>query len=250
MFVPSVLHHRSSRCHQPNSSLPACFTILSWNIYKKNKKHPHFKPFIHDLMKDIPLDLCLLQEAAFSDNEAFAIPGFTFDAAANMEIRNIFYGVLTACSVQPLKAKAYLSEGKESVFGPHKSLLESYYTLNNGTKLLVLNVHAINFREINRYHRELERFLVRVKDHKGPMIIAGDFNTWNKTRLKRLHELREKLSLMMVPFESKEKVKSFMGNHLDFIFYRGLKLKNYEVIEESMISDHNPLMAQFEIERF
>ena len=102
---------------------------------------------MHDLVKDNILDLCLLQEAAFSDKGSCVLPNYTFDAAANMEIRNIFYGVLTASSVESLKAKAYLSEGRESIFGPHKSLLVSHYALSNGTKLLVLNVHAINFRE-------------------------------------------------------------------------------------------------------
>lgn len=187
-----------------------------------------------------------MQEAAFNDQEQFALEQCAFDAAANIEMKGSFYGVLTASLVESISATAYLSEGQESLWGPHKSLLVSKFPLQNGQELLILNVHALNFRENRRYARELEHFLLKIKKHRDPVIVAGDFNTWNKTRMDKLHELRERLGLHMVPFES-NKIKSFMGHHLDFIFYKGLKLLDHEVIEEDIISDHNPLLAKFTI---
>ena len=80
-------------------------------------------------------------------------------------------------------------KGKESVLGPHKSLLLSNYLFKAGNSLLILNVHAINFRENQRYGIELERFLNLLKAHKGPMILAGDFNSWNKKRMDKLQEV-------------------------------------------------------------
>ncbi len=246
MFKPSLLHHRSCEivCE---TLLPDTFGVICWNVYKQNKKHFHFKHFLHTLHGEKAIDLCIFQEAAFNDNEVFSIEHCTFDAAANMEVNGDFYGVLTASRVSSKSAKAYLSEGRESLFGPHKSLLVSRYTLKGDKELLVLNVHAINFRENKRYERELEHFLLHIREHKGPMIVAGDFNTWNNIRMQKLHHLREKLGLKMVPFKQHDKVKSFMGHHLDFIFYRGLELLEYEVIEEETISDHNPLMARFSV---
>lgn len=84
-----------------------------------------------------------------------------------------------------------------------------------------------------------------MQNHKGKMIVAGDFNTWNKKRMSKLHELRENLGLEMVPFKQGDHVKSFMGKHLDFIFYRGVELIEHSVDKEKGLSDHNPLFAQF-----
>jgi len=53
------------------------------------------------------------------------------------------------------------------------------------------------------------------------------------------------LGLSTVPFKVDDCVKSFMGNHLDFIFYRGVVLLEHSVDKDHGLSDHNPLFAQF-----
>ena len=244
MLVPSKIHHRTCRvsCER---FVPNTFGLLCWNVYKKNRKHPGFEPFIRKLTREKEIDFILLQEANFRDDRHCVLPDFAFDAAANLEYRGEFYGVLTASRVESGDAQAYLSEGKESFLGPHKSLLINTYPFEDGSILLVLNVHAINFRENKRYFRELERFLELMKQHNGPMIIAGDFNSWNKKRLEKLHRLKEELALNRVPFKQIDEVKSFMGNHLDFIFYRGMELLEFSALNNQGLSDHNPLFAQF-----
>jgi len=244
MFIPSLLHHRSCR-FSCNRFIPETFGVLCWNVYKKNCRNIGFKPYLQELVEKKKIDFLLLQEAHFRDDKHFTLPDFTFDAAANLEFRGEFYGVLSASRVESKNAQAFLSEGRESLIGPHKSLLLSAYPFEDGSTLLVLNVHAINFRENQRYHKELERFLELMKDHKGAMIIAGDFNSWNKKRIAKLQEIREKLGLLAVPFRQTDKVKSFMGNHLDFIFYRGVELLNHTVLQEHELSDHNPIVARF-----
>jgi len=243
MFKPSKLHHTSCQGLACRTFVPECFSLMCWNVYKNNTKHPDFTPFLTRYEKS--LDFMLFQEANFRDDKQFIVPSFAFDAAANIEFRGEFYGVLSASRVESNHAQAYLSEGRESLIGPHKSLLLSAYSFEDGSELLVLNVHAINFRENQRYHKELERFLELMQDHVGPMIIAGDFNSWNKKRMQKLHEIREKLSLNAVPFKQVDKVKSFMGNHLDFIFYRGVELVDFKVHHDHGLSDHNPLFATF-----
>lgn len=244
MFIPSLLHHRSCR-FTCSRVVPDTFGVLCWNVYKKNSKNPAFKPYLENMTAGRGIDFLLFQEANFRDDNYFTLPNFAFDAAANLEYRGEFYGVLSASRVESKHAQAYLSEGKESLIGPHKSLLLSTYTFEDGSELLILNVHVINFRENQRYHKELERFLNLMSHHEGPMIIAGDFNSWNKKRMQRLHEIREKLALNAVPFKQTDKVKSFMGNHLDFIFYRGVEIVDFSVDRDHGLSDHNPLFARF-----
>lgn len=245
MFIPSIIHHRSCQGTFCKTFVTDTFGMLCWNVYKNNLKHPAFLPFMQKLTEKKQIDFLLFQEANFRNNLECGLSDFAFEAAANLEYKGEFYGVLTASRVEAQKTKAYLSEGKESLFGPHKSLLLNYYPFGDGSQLLILNIHAINFRENQSYTKELKRFIDLIENHKGPMIIAGDFNSWNIKRTQRLHDMRKALSLSTVPFLQAGKVKSFMGNHLDFIFYRGLKLLDSTVLDDHRLSDHNPLFAQF-----
>jgi len=77
------------------------------------------------------------------------------------------------------------------------------------------------------------------------MIVAGDFNTWNKKRMQKLHEIREKLELKIVSFSQTSALKVFMGKQLDFIFYKGLELVDSKVVTNHSLSDHNPLFVTF-----
>lgn len=242
MFIPSILHHSSCK-FKCELFVPDTFGILSWNVHKNNNKQSRFKTYLQTI--EIPLDFMLFQEANFKNDEHFTLEHFAFDAAANLEVKKSFYGVLTASKVESKAANAYLSKGKESIFGTHKSLLFTRYNFEDKQSLLILNVHAINFRENKAFKKELEQFLEILRNEKGALIVAGDFNTWNKNRMKKLYDLKDELGLEMVPFNKTDNVKSFMGNHLDFIFYRDLELIEQKVGKDHGLSDHNPLFAQF-----
>ena len=244
MFKPSRLHHSACRDHC-HTSIPDTFGMLCWNVYKNNRKHPRFQSFLRKELERRVVDLILFQEARFRDNHHFELPHFSYDAAANLEFKGEFYGVLTASRMESSHAQAYLSEGRESILGPHKSLLLSNYLFDDGSSLLILNIHAINFRETQRYSKELERFLDLLKEHKGPMILAGDFNSWSNKRMDKLQKIAERLSLTAVTFKETGKVKSFMGKELDFVFYRELELVEAVVMDEHKLSDHNPLFVRF-----
>ena len=243
MFKPSKLHHTSCQGLACRTFVPERFSLMCWNVYKNNTKHPDFTPFLARYEKS--LDFMLFQEANFMDAKAFDFCDFAFDAAANLEVKGAFYGVLTASRVESTYAQAYLSEVKESFVISHKSLLVSSYPFADGSTLLILNIHAINFRANQSYDRELERFLSLLEGHKGALIVAGDFNTWNKKRMQKLDEIRVKLGLDMVPFSKASGVKVFMGKQLDFIFYRGVELVEAKALSEHGLSDHNPLFATF-----
>jgi endonuclease/exonuclease/phosphatase (EEP) superfamily protein YafD len=196
-------------------------------------------------MQRYPLSLVLLQEAQIEEGTC-AFSAFSYDAAANIEINKRFYGVLTASVKESSLAEAYLTESSEGFVGPHKSLLLTTYALPGGEDLLLLNVHAINFREQRIYEEELDVLMKKATAHKGPMIVAGDFNAWSQKRTDALHMLRETLSLHIAAFD-KGKVKSFMGYPLDFILYRGLQCVETEIMTNHDISDHHPLLATFRL---
>ncbi len=243
MFVPSRLHHQSCR-QKCQAHLPDTFGLLCWNVHKNNKTKA-LAEYLETMMQNKSLDLLLFQEATFKEGEYFIVPGFAYDAAANMEVHKKIYGVLTASKVTSYYAKAFLSEGKEAFMGPHKSMLLSTFAFKNKDKILVLNLHAINFRENERYSKELERCFGFVKSYEGPVIIAGDFNAWNKTRHNALYAHAAMLGLKAVTFPNKSPLKTFQGYPLDFIFYKGLELLESSVENAGEYSDHNPLFARF-----
>ncbi len=245
MLDPAIIKHKSCSGGTSRPYLHDEFSLICWNVYKNNIKSQLFKPYMQELAARKDLDFILYQEANFKNAQTFDLDNFHFYAAANLEYRGEFYGVLTASRVKTRGSQAYLSSGREALFGTRKSLLMSYYTFRNNDELLIINIHAINFRGDRQYNIELDRILQLAQCHKGAMIVAGDFNAWNNSKINTLWRFTEKLSLKMVKFKDQHKIKSFMRKRLDFIFFRGLSIVESDVLTHPKLSDHNPLYAKF-----
>ncbi|WP_370979835.1 endonuclease/exonuclease/phosphatase family protein [Agaribacterium sp. ZY112] len=154
-------------------------------------------------------------------------------------------GVITSATAKPSQSCMY--RHYEPWLETPKAALVLYYNIEDRSEqLLVANIHAINFSlGIDAFEQQLDDVMQEIAQHHGPVIFAGDFNTWNQKRMLSLTKSTQKLGLIAAPFE-KEKIKSFRGWPLDHIFYRGLELKNSRVIEVDS-SDHNFLHAHFRI---
>lgn len=242
MLIPSVLHHSAS-CVTHDPFVPDEFGVLCWNVHKNNFKHAGFKPFVQRFVKEKSVDFVLFQEAGFQDKKPFFLHEFGFDAVANLEHKRLFWGVLTASRCKADRALPFLSKDKELFIATHKSMLISHYTFKDESVLWILNLHAINFRGSRSYQRELDRISECIREYQGALIVAGDFNSWNRQRMKQLEKMAEALILQSVSFETK--AKSVMGNTLDFIFYRGLELTDTDIVHDHGLSDHHPLYAMF-----
>jgi endonuclease/exonuclease/phosphatase (EEP) superfamily protein YafD len=241
MLKPSQVHH--SHCQTScKKHVPDTFGLLCWNVYKKNRENDGFEGFLRKHFTG-KVDFMLFQEAHFESGKACLLEGFSFEAAANLEMEDRYYGVLTASRVVSRDARAFLTEEREMLLGTHKSLLLTKYFFADGTELLLVNIHAINFRENSAFGREKERLLTFLADYEGALVIAGDFNTWNSNRVESLILLRERLALEQVAFS--QPVKSIFGNPIDLIFYRGLSLLDSKVVDDHGISDHHPLYVKF-----
>jgi endonuclease/exonuclease/phosphatase (EEP) superfamily protein YafD len=201
-----------------------------------------FLPYLESTYTD-QSDFLLFQEAVLEHSCIFLPEGFGYEAAANLNGKIHHYGVMTASRILSDRAKALLTKEKEGVWGTHKSLLFTEYHFADGTPLMIVNIHAINFRENKAYKREKKRLFTFLSTYKGALIVAGDFNTWNGVRLKTLLAHARSLKMHQVPCE--HDVKSFLGYPLDLIFYRGLKLKICTVDKHHAISDHHPVFVKF-----
>ena len=240
-YDPRDIRFRLNR-QRRQRSLPKNFGILSWNINKFGRSS-ELKKRLEQWNTEWNIQLLFLQEANLTIISRALEDRYEIHGSANLKLRDSHYGVLTASTIQALQSEAGQTLSREVFIGPKKPYLFTYYSMNDGNRLLCLNLHAINFREHRRYGMELERLKEITDRHEGPIIVAGDFNQWSARRKRDLDGFKRDLDLEEAAIDPRY-VKSFMSHPLDFILYRGLQVKRCDAIQES-ISDHNPLLVEF-----
>lgn len=221
--------------HSSSQALPNPLSLLVWNIHKG--EDTNWQTTLQNFSQNRPL--VLLQEATNLQQFNQYLPDYFQLHSTTFQYQNLQSGVLTASDTLPIKYCANLTA--EPWIKVPKSTLISYYPLSNGDTLLVANVHAINFEwGIEQYHQQMQQLSKLLAQHQGAIILAGDFNAWNKARTALIKQLAEQLNLKEVVFSSDERSK-FLGNPLDYAFIRGFEVNNAQVIKTTA-SDHNPLL--------
>ncbi len=227
-----------------NEILPSEFGILAWNIYKKNRTHK-FKESLSLLHKKYPANILMFQEASQPDQAESFIKGYETLHLSNLQMKNKAFGVATASCTKHISNSYLISHHQEFLLQTHKSLLISVYALPDQQQLVIVNIHAINFKNLKAYEHEINVLVDNILEHDGPMIISGDFNTWSKGRHKVIEAMSGRLQLSRVHFENSINIKRFLKYPLDLMFYRGLDLTFASSLDCGKISDHNPLYARF-----
>ena len=226
-----------------NHALPECFTLLTWNLQKVDFSHHIHRP-IENLLDIENVHLLSLQEAAVKhqQNRFFNLPFFM---APNIETQNTFYGVVTASDYKQSAHHQCLTQSRELGWMTHKTAIITQHLLADGQTLTHVNIHAINFVPNKTFKTELRLLWNNVTHTQGPLIVSGDFNTWNKTRLLTLLNATNQLNLSKVTYPDSRAIKTLNRQPLDYIFYRGLTLRDSKALSVPDISDHNPLLASF-----
>lgn len=222
---------------------PAGFTLMTWNLHKAEDTG-----WRDDLERlGAGQDLLLLQEAHLTT----AFRGYLeqsrhqWSMARAFDLAGAATGVLTAAEVPA--SNACLSRTQEPLIRLPKSVLLTRYPLDGERDdLWVANVHGVNFTLGTTHFRvQLEALAAAVESHRGPLILAGDFNNWSKRRSDILFEVAEGLGL--VPLTLTEDARSrHWGAPVDFVFYRGLEVVDARSLEVSS-SDHNPILVKFRL---
>lgn len=236
---------RAVRESEKEEVLPHEFGLLCWNVHKQNLRVP-FNTYFKELLHRYPIDLVALQEVKINPSHTGYFQNFHFSFAPNIKFLGHMYGVLNGSHVLEKETFSLLSAHQESMIRTHKSAIFSLYPLANAKTLLLVNLHAINFRTTKVYHKEIETIFEKIRHHQGAMIVTGDFNSWNIKRMDILLHRTGVLGLKNIDMEHGHLIKSFMKHRLDHIFYRGLRLKESHVIDVERVSDHNALYARFE----
>ena len=231
--------------------------VVSWNVHKV--LHAGCERELAELARDEDVDLFALQEAR---PDMTLPPGFGGHHATSYQRVGAPHpeGVMTASRADVLSAERLRSPSRELRVLTPKAALVSRYALRTGETLTVANVHGLNFDPRGKLlDDQLTEVARRVEEHEGPMIVTGDFNTWNEDRRRAADSLAARLGLVEVaPPEAggttasnyPAPVERALGLdpelHLDRMFVRGLRPVRAAWIEECVASDHVPLLARLE----
>ncbi|MFM2479365.1 endonuclease/exonuclease/phosphatase family protein [Celerinatantimonas sp. MCCC 1A17872] len=223
------------------STLPKQFSIASWNIYKT--QNTGWNKVLEKLSRQA--DVIALQEARESTTQNFWRQlGWSATMLEAFSMGRQSVGVQLASAKPPLQVCG--SRQREPLIRLPKSLIVGVYPLaDQNNELWVISLHSINFSlQIAPYLQQLNEIARLIEQHDGPLVIAGDFNTWSKRRQQVLQEWMSKYKLIPVRFKN-DKRSRFFGHALDHMFYRGLKSVRSRVITTDA-SDHNALLATFQ----
>lgn len=213
--------------------------LLVWNIHKGHDER--MPQDFSDLSTEA--DITLIQEIvsrrSFLNTLVNANPELTWTMAKSFQQFDFsFTGVANGARVRPLREQAMLSDAKEPLANTPKAVLLSEFAVENSEKtLLVANIHSINFVSLDSYRSQIHQLLEKILLHQGPLIVAGDFNTWDPERMKYLRTVFNNFKLRKVATPTKGLLS------LDHIFVRGLKPEFVFNLNHVDSSDHAPLMV-------
>ncbi len=237
------MDHQEDQKPAIQEKLPQNFKIFVWNMYKGKAKG-----WLEVLKKHAQgADFVLLQEAIDHQHLTHWLninhPNWTQVQA--FQYRRINAGVLTG---------SYLASAFECGFKfpepfiriPKSALVNIYPLADHPQKLLMINIHAVNFEPGNAaYRKQLQSLGDLIHTHQGPVIFAGDFNSWSPKRIQLLRKLIQSYQMQEATLDQEQRTKIF-GLPIDHIFYRGLTMTDFKVIT-TKASDHHPLIAHFQV---
>ena len=212
------------------------FQLLSWNV-KKGESDTWLRELAYLASGK---QLVLMQEALdtmqhktiFRDNGHWAFAeGYESTAGKT--------GVASFSPVDPV-GQCELQAHEPWLGTPKASVITRYAISRYNETLVVVNTHMINFTiGTSDYQKQLMAIVNAVESHQGPLIISGDFNTWNQRRLDQLNVAMASLKMTPVTYQIDNRSR-FFGLPVDHTFVRGFSVQEAKThLSES--SDHNPM---------
>ncbi len=251
---PLVAAHRRATVASPR------ITIVSWNVHKQ--RDTRLQADLHALLRQQRPALVFLQEATAALLDSTPMPGHFAPSWQYPLLDGSASGVLTFSQVAPTRNEVIPTRWRELFLATPKVALATEYLLPDGARLLTVNVHCLNFERWGtlKFRSQLTALQGLMAKHTGPILLVGDFNTWNQRRLRLVTALARDLQLM--------EVRGFSGAlktgdrqsaalnwllgidrdlSLDRVYYRGLSLLSATVLPFTS-SDHRALQVTFAVE--
>jgi endonuclease/exonuclease/phosphatase (EEP) superfamily protein YafD len=127
---------------------------------------------------------------------------------------------------------------------PKVALIQAFELHGTDDRLLVVNIHATLIRLKSAAIEEMEHLIQAIPSHDGPMLLAGDFNTFTPGYLRAVAGTLQKLGLDYVPIPNDPRPRT---QALDQVFVRGLQVNTIQVDTTVRNSDHFPILFDFRV---
>lgn len=230
----------------PSTALtPEGIRIVVWNVRKLNERGTTAD--LASLARGA--DLLLLQEAI----DAPALRDLGTPRAGRWTLAISFVpvrrgrhptGVAIRGGASPATVAVVRSRGREPVTRTPKMILAQAYSLHGcASSLLVINVHGLAFARRRDFEEQLDVLRGLVENHLGPVLLAGDFNTWSAVRMRALDGVVQRTGMESVAFRPDGR-RRFAGRPLDHAFVRDLVPRSARAPTDIRSSDHAPLLLE------
>ncbi len=223
--------------------------LLNWNVHKNNHSIQWLEDFSKMLLHHKP-DLILFQEYRTMNQKSILDKHteYGYGFFPNIIYKQQHYGLVSAAKSEIIDFDCYTTPDVEPLIKTPKITLETTYETEKGKRLRIVNVHMINFVKIKKFLAQIGQIEMALQKDNMPLILSGDFNTWNKKRMHILQKLCRANGLKDVHFSGQKHIKSPFPYPLDHVFYRELRVEKSEVLEQINTSDHKPLLVTFRME--
>lgn len=215
-------------------------SVITWNAHKL--ADPQFVQDLSELSESS--DVIMIQEAMHSTQiQNYFSSNFNFSFSFHKSFcdrNNQATGVMNA-SRYTLENNQTLVSSLTEPF-THTPKVSGYSALQIpeiGT-VHIINTHGLNFNTGRRFREQMNEISAFIRQLQGPVIWAGDFNTWSPGRKEHLNMRTAELGLTHLrPSGDNRNLK------LDHIYVRGLELISVEMLNNYRSSDHLPIRAVF-----
>ena len=224
---------------------PNSINIIVWNILKSKRKN-WIEDFLY-ISKN--KDILILQEGllneryqSFYTHEMFE---YQFDMAVSfLYLKKSPTGTMIGSKVKPISTTIIRTLYREPIVKTPKTSIYSIYDIEGKSKkLLVVSIHGLNFKKNIYLKKQIRAIFDNISHHNGPIIFAGDFNTWNKDRTIFLKSIMKENKFEEAIFDRDQRMKVF-GYPLDYVFLKDIYIKKAEVLSSIKSSDHAPLSLE------
>ena len=230
--------------HAQARALPDPLRLASWNLHKD--VDPGWQVELARIAA--ASDVVLLQEASLGDELARTLEdaGMRWQLAGGFLLEGHDAGVLTATRAQALDA-CTVRAWEPLLQVPKAALITRFRVEGHAGTLAIANLHGINFTlsAAGAYREQLEAVRAELATHAGPIVLAGDFNTWSDERLAAVEAVARELGLVAVAFHPDARAR-FFDHPVDHVFVRGIDVIDAKVVSVAS-SDHNPLFATLHV---
>jgi endonuclease/exonuclease/phosphatase (EEP) superfamily protein YafD len=219
--------------------LSGALEVLSWNIQKAGNVG-----WADDLANfGAGIDLAFIQEASVQAHIPQAIRENMYQAfAEGYTTDSLQTGVMTVSSSAP-SVHCNLTSWEPWLGTPKATSITEYPLQGRRDRLLTINLHAVNFTlGVVNFQAQFHALTDVLSSHQGPVILAGDLNTWSDKRQVLVENFMREHGLGPVAFEPDLRTTTF-GHALDHIYVRGMRAESARVIQVTS-SDHNALRVR------